>query len=346
MLIHTGRAPNPVKTVGKTPGFTLIELLVVIAIIAVLVALLLPAVQNVREAARRTQCKNNLKQIGLALQNYHDLHRCFPLGGRNAPGMIAAGNSSWPGVSFWVGLLPSMDQQSLFKRIRTEPPACGDLFLGPNGPAVSGVKLPVMLCPSSSLPSPVAVSTYLTMTPSYVGISGATPGGTFTETRIRNFAACSGYTGVMSWGGVLLANEVVTFSSIRDGTSQVLAVGESSDYVFDTTNAQVRMDGGFTSGWTAATFSAGTQGNYKNSANVATRCQNLTTVMHPVQTTKSPVPNPCYSNSPNRPLLSAHVGGTHAVLCDGSVRFLSKSLDLITLKRLCTRDDRQPVGEF
>ncbi len=327
-------------------GFTLIELLVVIAIIAVLIALLLPAVQNAREAARRSQCKNNLKQIGLGLQTYHGDHNCFPLGGRNAPGMIAAGNSSWPGVSFWVGLLPYLDQAALGKSINTQAPACGDLQLGPNGPVATGVKVPALVCPSSTLPSPVPVGLYQTMTPSYVGISGAVPGGTFTESRLQSFPVCSGYTGQMSWGGVLLANEIVRLSAVRDGTSQVLAVGESSDYVFDTTGALQRMDGSFGSGWTTATSSAGTQANYKNSANVAARCFNLTTVMHPVQTTKSPVPNGCFTVSPNRPLVSAHAGGTHVVMCDGSVRFLGQSLNLITLKLLSTRDDRTPIGEF
>ena len=72
-------------------GFTLIELLVVIAIIAVLIALLLPAVQAAREAARRTQCRNNLKQIGLAFHNYHDIHRCFPMGSMG----IVNSNLSW-----------------------------------------------------------------------------------------------------------------------------------------------------------------------------------------------------------------------------------------------------------
>jgi prepilin-type processing-associated H-X9-DG protein len=150
----------------------------------------------------------------------------------------------------------------------------------------------------------------------------------------------------MSWGGVLLANQVVKFSDIRDGTSQTLVIGESSDFVFDTAGVQRRMDGSETNGWTMATTCMGTEGNYKNSANVATRCFNLTTVKDPIGTNQSPVPNGCFGVSPNRPLLSAHSGGTHALLCDGSVRFLGKGLDLVTLKRLCTRDDRTPVGSF
>src|SRR5436190_16360728 len=109
-------------------GFTLIELLVVIAIIGVLIALLLPAVQKVREAANRTQCLNNLKQMGLALHNYHDTHKSFP------PGIVSTlANPSWkmtpgncnseppelgPGWSFFAFMLPYVEQDNLYKSIR------------------------------------------------------------------------------------------------------------------------------------------------------------------------------------------------------------------------------------
>lgn len=145
---------------------------------------------------------------------------------------------------------------------------------------------------------------------------------------------------------MLLANEVVTFSSIRDGTSQVIAVGEASDSVFDSAGASQRMDGGFNLGWTHSTICPGTQATYQTSSGAVSRSFNLTTVMHPVGTRKSPVPNGCFSASPNRPLISAHDGGAHVLLCDGSVRFLANNLNVITLKRLCTRDDRQPVADF
>src|SRR5687768_201165 len=95
-------------------AFTLIELLVVIAIIGILVALLLPAVQQAREAARRTQCKNNLKQLGLALHNYHDQHKLLP------PGYVSdyttAGTDTGPGWGWAAMILPQIDQGPLFNR--------------------------------------------------------------------------------------------------------------------------------------------------------------------------------------------------------------------------------------
>jgi len=101
------------KTTGKRrQGFTLVELLVVIAIIGILVALLLPAIQAAREAARRSECTNNLKQLGLALHNYHDTHRTFPYR-QGGPG--SSGNR----LSGMVGLLPFMEQATLFDQIET-----------------------------------------------------------------------------------------------------------------------------------------------------------------------------------------------------------------------------------
>lgn len=346
---------GPRRRSTRPIGFTLIELLVVIAIIAILIALVLPAVQQAREAARRAQCKNNLRQIALAAHNYHEVFDCFPLGGRNHPGTLTKApflTGLWAGPSFWVGLLPYLDQSPLYAALDLSSPASGDLTFGSNGPKIAGVTIPSLLCPSSPLPTQSVVATYSVMMPSYVGISGAAPTGplanSFTEPRIRSFPTCSGYVGEMSWGGILLANQVVRLRDITDGASQVALVGESSDFVLNSTGTiQVRMDGAFasTGSWMRATDSGGTQLNYKNQTNTATRCCNLTTVMEPIGTRQSSI-YACWTTAPNRPLISQHVDGAHVALADGAVRFLTESMDLILLKQLCTRDDGAPLGDY
>jgi len=320
-----------------------------------LIALLLPAVQMAREAARRTTCKNNLKQISLATHNYNETFGCFPLGGLAQPGKTPLPpfiNSIWSGVSFWVRILPQLDQTPLYSSINTNVPASGEMAFGPNGLVVNNVKIPAFLCPSTSLPSPYTVSGYGLMMPSYAGISGATSSGpapwniSFSEARVQNFPVCSGFTGQMSWGGMMVANDVIRISQVTDGTSQVIMYGEISDFIWDTNGANQRIDGAYPSGWVFSTDSAGTMSTYLDQVNVATRCFNLTTIMHPVGAKQVPIPNGCNTTTPNRPLISPHVGGAHVALADGSVRFLGNSTDLLLLKQLATRDDGFAIGDF
>jgi len=169
-------------------AFTLVELLVVIAIIGVLVALLLPAVQAAREAARRMQCSNHLKQIGLALQNYHDVFQALPYGARARYVMTSgtAPANQGPGPSWYVGLLPFCEQKPLSDQIEQfSLTTAGALLtntsatLGFVPNACNNQKIQWMLCPSSPLPQTELLQTSKAncVVPSYVGISGSTQHG-------------------------------------------------------------------------------------------------------------------------------------------------------------------------
>lgn len=123
-------------------GFTLVELLVVIAIIGVLIALLLPAVQSAREAARRSQCSNNLKQIGLSLHTYHDVNKKFPAGA-----YWGGASSAWRG-SIYIRLLPFMEQQNLYDQFNLN--AATDGQTGPDGKPLVSTVVQTLICPSDT----------------------------------------------------------------------------------------------------------------------------------------------------------------------------------------------------
>src|SRR5262245_41928723 len=136
--------------IEKRRGFTLLELLVVIAIIAVLIGLLLPAVQKVREAAARMTCSNNLKQIALATHNYHDTYQKFPTGGRLS---VFVGDRPTMGTTLWIELLPYFEQDNLQKKW-DDCDNRNNVAGGRNATTAQVIK--VLLCPSDPLPDPVS----------------------------------------------------------------------------------------------------------------------------------------------------------------------------------------------
>jgi len=327
---------------------TLIELLVVIAIIAILIALLLPAVQQAREAARRASCRNNLKQIGLAMHNYEATFGTFPIGVRTGSPVSIFPGLSLPsyGLSWWVGVMPYLDQGNLFQQIDPESPNSGFASMNAsNGAAVKGIALPYMFCPSSPLPNMIS-TTLPIMLPSYVGISGASslaPGSStadFPEQRVNS--CCTIQDGEISAGGILIPNAVVRMRDITDGSSNVMMVGETSDYMIDSTGKRKNVGAGCNLGWIAGTMATGTPPHYTG----PNLHYNITTVRYPPGTRAYNQPGILEGRGPNNPLLSAHSGGVMSLLSDGSVRFLGNSIHLLTLKRLATRDDGQILGDF
>jgi len=315
------------KRSNGTPkrGFTLIELLVVIAIIAILIALLLPAVQQAREAARRSTCKNSLKQIGLAIHNYADTHRVFPLGYvNNAPSTAASDDFGWGWAAF---ILPFVDQAPLYNIINPN----GGLTL-PVSNSNLQTAIPVYRCPSSIVP---VVNNQRTDSNnagygslSYPAVSGHTAPTSSTYTN----------------KGAFYQGSSVRFRDFTDGTSNTLLVGERA-FQFTGTVAQQP----YAAIWPGGRYvTIGTSGIYTPTSDLkedatgdvsyATRINNK-------------------SGSGHRGFSSQHVGGCHFLLGDGTVRFISENIDssdyngtaatsLGTYQKLSIINDGQVLGEF
>ncbi len=311
-------------------GFTLIELLVVIAIIAILIGLLLPAVQKIREAANRMKCSNNLKQIGLALHNHHDTVGEFPKGGTQSP----AGGY---GHSFWILLLPYIEQDNVFKQFDKTGAATGHTGLvynsyNPvNAALLSSKQFSMYACPSSPLPKWVLVGSTPgagVMSTTYVGISGAVDHLTANNQDGQMVTPHYG-TGIVSKGGALVSHESRRMSDLADGTSNTLMVGEQSDYCKDAAGGKQDCRSDFGHGVSMGPGGAGENRNW-----------NLTAVRYAInnKTWENVGVNSTYYGQ-NRPLQSVHTGGIMGLLGDGSVRFLKDSMPVQMLYNLCNRDD-------
>lgn len=327
-------------------AFTLVELLVVIAIIGVLVALLLPAVQAAREAARRMSCSNNLKQIGLGLQNYHDAFKTFPYGVRE--------HNRW-GISWWVGVLPFMEQENLYDSLDI---TVNDPGLAGNQPGLqSGLEIDFMICPSSPVDKMVVHGGKDILSPSYVGISGvhsdlAITGG-FTEERLITCCAVTdsdtrtttATAGQASGGGVLTPNQSIGMAAVTDGTSNTMMVSETSDWAL-LAGVKKHVDAGYINGgWLLGTSE--TRVPTTPIPTSGSKIFNITTLRYPIGDQEFDRDGVASNRGANNPLLSAHSAhSANTVFVDGSVHFLSSTLDLSVLARLGTRDDGQVVGEY
>ncbi|QDT14767.1 DUF1559 domain-containing protein [Alienimonas californiensis] len=327
---------------GRRSGFTLIELLVVIAIIAILVSLLLPAVQQAREAARRSQCQNNLKQFGLAMHNYHSTYKTFPAGS-GGTGKAGAGGleGNWDRLGWQVPLLPYMDQTALWNQISrpmsvdTDDDGTPDVTYAAMGPAPSRnayppwrIEYPSTLCPSDGVPTH----------------------GLIADT---NYAACWGDDSYASRYNASTASERGVFShrawrgvrDVRDGTTTTLLLSEMARSGGDRSflgnayrNPRTKPSAclanhgdpdepGYyvSSGNTVARGTRWTDGAPVNSGfNTLSPPNGVSCVRHDQSTAISD------SNRPDYSVLAAtshHTGGVQVCMVDGSVNFISDTID-------------------
>ncbi len=334
----------------RNRGFTLIELLVVIAIIAILVGLLLPAVQQAREAARRTQCRNNLKQIGLAIHNYESTFGSFP------PGRVG-----FPMVfSMHAAILPSLEGSNLYQQIDfntrptfVEPP------VAPYGQNVIAAmtKIPTYLCPSDL--GTVQGNSYGCT--NYVGCTGS---GSTPATRY-----------IRSGDGVMFdvkLRGIVKFRDVIDGLSNTVAVSEqtlgngyaiggngsgsiSSSIVpvspqlqvLNLTAAQNDTMTGTDPGPPNCVI--GTPGSWAGIRGAKWMNGHYGDTIYNQGMTPNSKQFDCGNNSHNAGYTSArsrHVGGVITLLCDGSCRFVSENIDLRLWQGLGSRDGGEVIGEF
>jgi prepilin-type N-terminal cleavage/methylation domain-containing protein len=355
-------------------GFTLIELLVVIAIIAILIGLLLPAVQKVREAAARAKCTNNLKQIGIAVHGYHDVMGFLPTAGssdgvpiapRPAGGWLRGEGTNWA-----VHILPYVEQGAIYNRLTfrgdsgwTDDASQPGSSAVNNVNLVAGTNLVLYHCASNPRPATVGNGNNVPggiVVPrnSYVAIAGAVdrldPAGLFTERRNTNSSSWSQQFGISAWGGMIVPSfSRVTFSGgVPDGLSNTMMVSEEADRLFFS-DGQRANDFEMTT--TANGLFRGTGGTGRGANDnlsegqpwMDARGQTYTTIRYRINQKQGwarNAPNVGVhvewgSEGANIPLVSAHTGGVNALAGDGSVRFLRDSTDILTLARYATRDD-------
>jgi prepilin-type N-terminal cleavage/methylation domain-containing protein/prepilin-type processing-associated H-X9-DG protein len=293
---------------GRVRAFTLVELLVVIAIVGVLIALLLPAVQAAREAARRITCQNHLKQIGLALQNYHAAKRVFPPGAIWGPGGYYEGSRA----GNWLFLFPFIEEGAIYDRINW---GGGTILMITNGELAEQAS-PVFRCPSGNFldhgpPQWSAVNSALT---NYQPLFG--------ETQLDGLTAYDATAPPLDMKrlAVFHVNRCISIAKITDGTSKTMAV---SEYLNGPQNKKRGLLWG--------DFSAAYNGLYTHTTpNSTIKDRTYGDVCGDL-----PMENlPCEAINDNDHLdkyaaaRSQHAGGVNVLFCDGSVRFVDSMVDL------------------
>jgi len=334
-------------------AFTLVELLVVIAIIGILIALLLPAVQAAREAARRSQCTNNLKQLGLALHNYHDANKTFPsLGQGTTQGTPPEQYSTYGMMSGLVVMLPFMEQQALYAQYTAgAPPTYNPWGSVPwwGGFPPHLVQPPMLLCPSDSAGK-------LTDTSQPYWNKGDT-----------NYNLCvgdmiaTGSKGPVNPRGIFGGDSFRSFADIKDGTSNTIAMSEQ--VVSKITNGRSIHGNYVVTGGPFSGNPAGTCLIYKGTGTDLAPTAPADTgeirgviyawgavVVLGFNTVLPPNSVGCANNGSEWgsehvvPPDSFHPGGVNALLADGSTRFISETIDTGTTTSPAVSTGQSPYG--
>ncbi len=289
----------------KKRGFTLVELLVVIAIIGILVALLLPAVQAAREAARRMQCSNHLKQIGLAFHNHHDTFKAFPTGGWHWSIAPEFRNGTSPEISPRQGagwayqILPYVEEIAVWE-------GAGGATLDDRQRNAIGAKISGYFCPSRRSPEAFNLA-------SWYG-----PPGTYEHGMIDYAACCVNSPAAVERvndANINLRRSSTNFAKITDGTANTLLVGEKRLNFLRVGSVQGDDNEGYTSGWD-----------------------------HDVirDATRKPLPDPRAGDGQLR-FGASHPGAFNVVLVDGSVRAIPYTIDATVFANFGNRQDGQPI---
>ncbi|RCS44779.1 DUF1559 domain-containing protein [Bremerella cremea] len=310
-------------------GFTLVELLVVIAIIGVLISLLLPAVQQAREAARRMQCQNNLKQIGLALHNYHGTYNKYPSGNY---GMVNSAGTKYYGHGWtWqASILPFIEQKTLSDAI-TGPDGFGNEKGDQNTGRTQILKATIinmLWCPSQpdvtngAQKNGYQPSNYNGNMGTHIGASGDNCKGGSISTLSDMM---TNEWGCMNGDGIFYVDSKTRFADVKDGLSNTIVVSEVPDSGGDTM-------GHFSSGCDRrAVFSGGADGNPPSE---------MTEYLIAAEG------NDPINGGSEEAAGSWHPGGANFCMGDGSVRFLSENMDMKTYQGVSTRAGGEVLKDY